>query len=55
MKFGLIPVNVGVKSVAQCIGLAQLAEPAGFESAQAPASTNWPKTSSAKPEAASAS
>ena len=33
MKFGLIPVNVGVQSVEQSIGLAQLAESVGFESA----------------------
>jgi probable F420-dependent oxidoreductase len=32
MKFGLIPVNVGVKSIEQAIGLAQLAESVGFES-----------------------
>jgi len=32
MKFGLVPVNVGVKSVEQIIGLAQLAESAGLES-----------------------
>lgn len=33
MKFGLIPVNVGAKSVDHCVGLAQLAESVGFESA----------------------
>ena len=33
MKFGLIPVNVGVKSVEQIVGLAQLAESVGIESA----------------------
>ncbi|MEZ5502996.1 MAG: TIGR03619 family F420-dependent LLM class oxidoreductase [Halioglobus sp.] len=32
MKFGLVPVNVGVKSVAQMVGLAQLAESLGLES-----------------------
>ena len=32
MKFGLVPVNVGVKSIEQSIGLAQLAESVGFES-----------------------
>lgn len=32
MKFGLIPVNVGVKSVEQIVGLAQLAEAVGMES-----------------------
>jgi len=32
MKFGLIPVNVGVKSVAQMTGMAQLAESEGYES-----------------------
>ena len=32
MKFGLIPVNVGVKSVEQIVGLAQLAESVGMES-----------------------
>jgi probable F420-dependent oxidoreductase len=32
MKFGLIPVNVGVKSVEQIVGLAQLAESVGIES-----------------------
>ena len=32
MKFGLVPVNVGVKSIEQTIGLAQLAESVGFES-----------------------
>ncbi len=32
MKLGLIPVNVGVTSVAQMVGLAQLAESQGFES-----------------------
>ena len=33
MKFGLVPVNVGVKRVDQIIGLAQLAESVGVESA----------------------
>ncbi len=32
MKFGLVPVNVGVKNVEQMIGLAQLAESVGIES-----------------------
>lgn len=32
MKFGLIPVNIGVQSSEQMIGLAQLAEGRGFES-----------------------
>lgn len=32
MKFGLVPINVGVKSVDQIVGLAQLAEAAGMES-----------------------
>lgn len=32
MKFGLIPINVGVKSVEQIVGLAQLAESVGVES-----------------------
>jgi probable F420-dependent oxidoreductase len=32
MKFGLIPVNIGVANAAQMIGMAQLAESAGFES-----------------------
>jgi probable F420-dependent oxidoreductase len=32
MKFGLIPVNVGVKSVEQIVGLGQLAEAVGIES-----------------------
>lgn len=32
MKFGLVPVNVGVKSVDQIVGLAQLAESVGVES-----------------------
>jgi len=32
MKFGLIPVNVGVQAPEHVIGLAQLAEEAGFES-----------------------
>ncbi len=32
MKFGLIPVNVGVSKVEHMVGLAQLAESAGFES-----------------------
>lgn len=33
MKLGLIPVNIGIADPAQMIGLAQLAEQAGFESA----------------------
>ena len=32
MKFGLIPINIGVDSVEQMTGLAQLAERVGFES-----------------------
>lgn len=32
MKFGIIPVNIGVKSVEQMTGLAQLAEKTGYES-----------------------
>lgn len=32
MKFGLIPVNIGVESTEQMVGLAQLAEGAGYES-----------------------
>lgn len=32
MKLGLIPVNIGITDPAQMIGLAQLAESAGFES-----------------------
>jgi alkanesulfonate monooxygenase SsuD/methylene tetrahydromethanopterin reductase-like flavin-dependent oxidoreductase (luciferase family) len=32
MKIGLIPVNIGIDDPAQMIGLAQLAESAGFES-----------------------
>ncbi len=32
MKFGLIPVNMGVESTEQMVGLAQLAEGAGYES-----------------------
>ena len=32
MKFGLVPINVGVNSVEQMVGLAQLAEKSGFES-----------------------
>ncbi len=32
MKFGLVPVNVGVKRVEQMVGLAQLAEAVGIES-----------------------
>ena len=32
MKFGLIPVNIGVESLDQMIGVAQLAEANGFES-----------------------
>jgi probable F420-dependent oxidoreductase len=33
MKFGLVPVNVGVKSVQDMVGLAQYIESIGFESA----------------------
>ncbi|HEY6131902.1 MAG TPA: LLM class F420-dependent oxidoreductase [Halioglobus sp.] len=32
MKFGLVPVNVGVKSVEHIVGISQLAESVGFES-----------------------
>lgn len=32
MKFGLVPINVGVKSVDQIIGISQLAESVGMES-----------------------
>ncbi len=32
MKFGLIPINIGVESVDQMVGLAQLAEKSGYES-----------------------
>lgn len=32
MKFGLVPVNVGVKSVEQLVGVSQLAESVGMES-----------------------
>ena len=32
MKIGIIPVNVGVKSVEQMVGLAQLAESLNYES-----------------------
>jgi probable F420-dependent oxidoreductase len=32
MKFGLVPVNVGVKSIDQILGIAQLAESVGVES-----------------------
>ena len=32
MKFGLIPVNVGVKSIEQIVGYSQLAESVGIES-----------------------
>jgi alkanesulfonate monooxygenase SsuD/methylene tetrahydromethanopterin reductase-like flavin-dependent oxidoreductase (luciferase family) len=32
MKFGLIPVNIGVASAEDAVGLAQLAENSGFES-----------------------
>jgi probable F420-dependent oxidoreductase len=32
MKFGLIPVNIGVQSTEQMVGMAQLAEGRGFES-----------------------
>jgi probable F420-dependent oxidoreductase len=32
MKIGLIPVNIGVESVSQLVGVAQLAEQSGYES-----------------------
>ena len=32
MKIGLIPVNIGVESVEQMVGLGVLAEELGFES-----------------------
>ncbi len=32
MKFGLIPVNIGIRSVDQLVGTAQMAEELGFES-----------------------
>ena len=32
MKFGLIPINIGIDSMEQMTGLAQLAEGAGWES-----------------------
>ena len=32
MKFGLIPVNLGVQNMEQMVGIAQLAESSGFES-----------------------
>lgn len=32
MKFGIVPVNIGVESVEQMVGLAQAAEATGFES-----------------------
>ncbi len=32
MKFGLIPVNIGVQSTEQMVGMAQLAEASGYES-----------------------
>lgn len=32
MKFGLIPVNIGIRSIEQMVGLARLAEELGFES-----------------------
>ena len=32
MKFGLIPVNIGVQSAEQMVGMAQLAESTGYES-----------------------
>lgn len=32
MKFGLIPINIGVQSPEQVVGMAQLAESAGYES-----------------------
>src|SRR5262245_16450544 len=32
MKFGIIPVNIGVQSVEQMVGQAKLAEELGFES-----------------------
>ena len=31
MKFGLIPVKIGIQSMAQMTGLAQLSEQVGFE------------------------
>lgn len=33
MKFGIIPINIGVQSVDQMVGTARLAEELGFESA----------------------
>ncbi len=33
MKFGIVPVNIGLQSAQQMVGLAQAAEQAGFESA----------------------
>lgn len=32
MKFGIIPINIGIRSVDQMVGLARLAEELGFES-----------------------
>jgi len=32
MKFGLIPINIGVQTVDQMVGMAQLAESSGYES-----------------------
>ncbi|MFT6753758.1 MAG: alkanesulfonate monooxygenase SsuD, partial [Candidatus Azotimanducaceae bacterium] len=32
MKIGLIPVNIGIQSAEQMIGMAQLAEKLGYES-----------------------
>lgn len=32
MKFGIIPVNIGVQSLEELVGTAQLAEELGFES-----------------------
>ncbi len=32
MKFGLIPINIGIESIDQMVGLAQLAESSGLES-----------------------
>ncbi|MFT5562968.1 MAG: hypothetical protein ACI9Z9_002853, partial [Litorivivens sp.] len=32
MKIGLVPINIGVQSAEQMIGLSQLAEKLGYES-----------------------
>ena len=32
MKFGLVPINIGMRSLEQIVGLAQLAESLGYES-----------------------